>query len=174
MQHILKEYAELLKRRSGYLNSLSELPRGYISKKTIGNKEYHYLQCRNKEKIESRYIKDADVADVLKRIELRKEAEAAIPEINKRLSEIEKAAKLFNASLFRRLDMLKICAGMDDICREKKESCVSFSDAMTSIEGVPVSAGLQNDLNCWKNGDVSFLTVFEHTLSRYGFSVEVP
>jgi len=78
-----------------------------------------------------------------------------------------------DASLFRRLGMLKICIGMDDISREVRESCVSFSDAMTSIEGVPVSANLQNDLNCWKNGDVSFLTVFEHTLRHYGFAVEV-
>jgi len=172
-QNIIDEYIELLKMRLVYLNRLSELPRGYISKKTIGNKEYNYLQYRNKGRVESRYIRDDEINDILKFLELRKEAEMASPEIDKRLCEIEKAARLLDASLFRRLGMLKICIGMDDISREVSESCVSFSDAMTSIEGVPVSANLQNDLNCWKNGDVSFLTVFEHTLRHYGFAVEV-
>lgn len=172
-QNIINEYVELLNMRLVYLNRLSELPRGYISKKIIGNKEYNYLQYRNKGRVESKYIRDGEIDDVRKLLELRKEAEAASPEIDKRLCEIEKAARLLDASLFRRLSMLKICIGMDDICREVRESCVSFSDAMTSIEGVPVSVSLRNDLDCWKNGDISFLAVFERTLRHYGFAVEV-
>lgn len=110
---------------------------------------------------------------MLKLFELRKEAELAALEIDRRLCEIEKAARLLDASLFRRLGMLRISIGMDDICREERENCVSFSDAMTSIEGVLVSSNVQHKLNCWKNGDISFLLIFEQTLRQYGFAVEV-
>lgn len=172
LQSVLDEYTELLRLRLVYSNRLSELPKGYISKKTIGNKEYHYLQFRNKGKVESKYLKDDEVGEMRKLLALRKEAESAAPEIDRRLCEIEKATRMLDASLFRRLGMLRISIGMDDIGREEKENCVSFSDAMTAIEGVTVSNNVQHELNCWMNGDISFLSVFERTLRHYGFPVE--
>ena len=60
-----------------------------------------------------------------------------------------------------------------DISTSEKEKRISFSDAMTSIEGVPVSERLKNDLTNWKNGNITFLSVFEQTLKRYGFVTEV-
>ena len=44
---------------------------------------------------------------------------------------------------------------------------------MTSIEGVPISDRVKNDLANWKNGNITFLSVFEQTLRRYGFVTEV-
>ena len=36
---------------------IAELPKGYISKKTIGGKERLYLQWRDRSKVRSRYIR---------------------------------------------------------------------------------------------------------------------
>ena len=170
--NVLNEYTNLLKTKFVYMERLSALPKGYISKKTIGNKEYHYLQFRNGGKVESKYLKDTEVSEMTKLFELRKEAESALPKIEKRLGELEMATKLLDVSLFRRLAMLKISVGMDDICREDKEKCVSFADAMTSIEGVSISMDTKHHLNDWKDGNVSFLSIFEQTLKQYGFAVE--
>ena len=68
--------------------------------------------------------------------------------------------------------MLKLTNGMDNISSEEKEKRISFSEAMTSIEGVPVSDRVKSDLANWKNGNITFLSVFEQTLRRYGFVTE--
>ncbi len=172
MQNIIKEYVELLKRKSEFSRVLSQFPKGYISEKKIGNKVYYYLQYRENGKIESRYIKPEEFDSTRRLTEARKNAEKYLPEIEKRLNEMEKAARLFGASVSRQLCMLKLCVGMDSIEKEKRESCISFSDAMTSIEGVPVSDALKTDLNSWKDGDVSFFDVYEQTLRRYGIEAE--
>ena len=75
--------------------------------------------------------------------------------------------------MLRKLKMLKLTSGMDSISADEKEKRISFSDAMTSIEGVPVSDRVKNDLANWKNGNITFLSVFEQTLRRYGFVTEV-
>ena len=62
---------------------------------------------------------------------------------------------------------------MDNISADEKEKRISFSDAMTSIEGVPVSDKVKTDLANWKKGNITFLSVFEQTLRRYGFVTEV-
>ena len=76
-------------------------------------------------------------------------------------------------ALLRKLKMLKLTSGLDSISADEKEKRISFSDAMTSIEGVPVSDRVKNDLANWKNGNITFLSVFEQTLRRYGFVTEV-
>ena len=75
-------------------------------------------------------------------------------------------------AILRKLKILKLTNGMDNISSEEKEKRISFSEAMTSIEGVPVSDSVKSDLANWKNGNISFLSVFEQTLRRYGFVTE--
>ena len=75
--------------------------------------------------------------------------------------------------MLRKLKMLKLTSGMDSISAYEKEKRISFSDAMTSIEGVSVSDRVKKDLANWKNGNITFLSVFEQTLKRYGFVTEV-
>ncbi len=76
MTDIVFEYKELLASKLEIEQKLSVLPKGYISKKTIGGKQYLYLQTRNGDTVESKYIK-AEEADVIaKQISLRKEYEA--------------------------------------------------------------------------------------------------
>ena len=173
MTDIIFEYKELLATKLEIEQKLSVLPKGYISKKTIGSKQYLYLQTRNGETIESKYIKAEEVEEITRQLSSRKEYEAQLPEILIRLADIETAAELLDKALLRKLNMLKLTSGMDSISADEKEKRISFSDAMTSIEGVPVSDRVKNDLANWKKGNITFLSVFEQTLRRYGFVTEV-
>ena len=173
MTDIIFEYKELLAQKLEIEQKLSVLPKGYISKKTIGGKQYLYLQTRNGDTVESKYIKAEEVEEIAKQLSLRKDYEAQLPEILIRLADIETAAELLDKALLRKLKMLKLTSGMDSISADEKERRISFSDAMTSIEGVPVSDKVKKDLANWKNGNITFLSVFEQTLRRYGFVTEV-
>ena len=173
MTDIIFEYKELLASKLEIEQKLSVLPKGYISKKTIGGKQYLYLQTRNGDTVESKYIKAEEVEEIAKQLSLRKDYEAQLPEILIRLADIETAAELLDKALLRKLKMLKLTSGMDSISADEKEKRISFSDAMTSIEGVPVSDRVKNDLENWKSGNITFLSVFEQTLRRYGFVTEV-
>ena len=172
MTDIIFEYKELLAEKLEIEQNLAVLPRGYISKKTIGGKQYLYLQTRNGDTIESKYIKAEEADEIANQISLRKEYEAELPEVILRLADIETAAELLDKALLRKLKMLKLTSGMDSISADEKEKRISFSDAMTAIEGVPVSDRVKNDLDNWKNGNITFLSVFEQTLRRYGFITE--
>ena len=173
MKNIVSEYKKLLDLKFEIEQKLSVLPKGYISKKTIGGKQYLYLQIRNGNTIESKYIKSDEVEKLTKQLYLRKEYEAELPKILSRLADIETATELLNKALLRKLKMLKLTIGMDNISATEKEKRISFSDAMTSIEGVPVSEMVKNDLNNWKNGEKTYVSIFEQTLKRYGFVTEV-
>ena len=117
--------------------------------------------------------KPEEVEEITRQLSSRKEYEAELPEVILRLADIETAAELLDKALLRKLKMLKLTSGMDSISADEKEKRISFSDAMTSIEGVPVSDKVKTDLANWKKGNITFLSVFEQTLRRYGFVTEV-
>ena len=172
MRDIVFEYKELLALRLEIEQKLSVLPKGYISKKMIGGKEYLYLQTRNGTAVESKYIKAGKAEEIINQLALRKEYEAKLPDVLTRLADIETAAGLLDKALLRKLRLLRLSNGMDDISADEKAKRISFSDAMTSIEGVPMSDTVSKDLEDWKNGDAAFISVFEQTLRRYGFVTE--
>lgn len=170
---LTKEYEDLLRQREKIKRNFASAVQGYISKKKINGKEYCYLQTRSGDKITSKYLKRSEVDAVTAQIALRKEYERALPAISKRLREIETATKTLDAALYRRLLVLKVSVGMDELAPEEKEKCLSFADAMTAIEGVPVSEETQQDLENWKEGGCTFLAAFENTLQRHGIPAEV-
>ena len=86
MTDIIFEYKELLAEKLEIEQNLAVLPRGYISKKTIGGKQYLYLQTRNGDTVESKYIKSEEVEELTNQLSLRKEYEAELPEVLLRLS----------------------------------------------------------------------------------------
>ena len=70
----------------------------------------------------------------------------------------------------RKQDLLKLCNGMDKLDIHKKEKCLSFSEAMLSIEGMKVSNEVTLAFEEWKEGKATYLSIFESTLQRYGFN----
>ena len=172
MTDIIFEYKELLASKLEIEKKLSVLPKGYNSKNTIGGRQYLYFQTRNGDTVESKYIKAKEAEEITSQLFFRKEYEADLPKILIRIADIETAAELLDKALLRKLKLLKLTSGMDSITADEKEKRISFSDAMTSIEGVSVSDKVKNDLANWKNGNTTFLSVFEQTLRRYGFVTE--
>ena len=65
----------------------------------------------------------------------------------------------------------KLCEGMDALTLEEKERCLSFAEAINAIEGLTISTELKQQLEKWKNGEITFYQVFEDTLERYGFPI---
>lgn len=166
---LIKEYKELLYRKVKVESEILTLPSGYISKKQIRGNTYSYLQKRISDKITSKYLKNDEVNRVIEGIALRKQYEMEITRIKERLNELEKAAYFIDKALSRKLMLFKTCAGMDEIDFLQKERSILFANAMTAIEGVPISEQATKDIYEWKEGKKSFLTVYEDTLQRYGF-----
>lgn len=72
----LEKLAELTAR-------IKELPKGYISKKTIGGKIYYYHQWSESGSKQSRYIKDDEVEPLAKLIDERKELQTQVSALKK-------------------------------------------------------------------------------------------
>ena len=70
----------------------------------------------------------------------------------------------------RKQDLFKLCNGMDELNINIKEKCLSFFEAMLSIEGMKVSNEVTLALEEWKEGKATYLSIFESTLQRYGFN----
>jgi hypothetical protein len=170
---IIKEYKELLRQKNEIEQKLPFLPEGYISTKTIKGKQYHYLQNRVDGKIRSKYLKENEVDSIKEQVECCRKYKVEIPKIEERLKELEQAAKLIDKGIARHLILLKLSCGMDSLSNVQKESSASFANALNAIEGVYASKITQQNIDKWKAGDESFVSIFQLTLSMYGFIAEV-
>lgn len=170
---LIKEYQELLLQKNMIEQALPFLPTGYISTKIIKAKRYYYLQNRSKGKITSRYLKEDEVAAIKAQVELGKKYKAQLPQLEARLKELEQAAKLIDKKLARQLLLLKLACGMDTLSQLQKERSSAFANALNTIEGVEASKTTQENVDRWKTGDKTFLSLFKTTLSIYGFAAEV-
>ena len=62
-------------------NQIAILPVGYISKKMINGKERYYQQWTENGKVKSKYIKNEELVDFQKKIELRKTLQSKLSEL---------------------------------------------------------------------------------------------
>ena len=71
----------------------SQLPKGYLSKKTIKGKPYYYLQKREGDKVKSIFVPEKELNE--RRIQLvrRKQLDASIKEIDKNLVKLRQVMK---------------------------------------------------------------------------------
>ncbi|MEG0835614.1 MAG: hypothetical protein RR413_09245 [Christensenellaceae bacterium] len=170
---IIKEYKELLRQKNEIEQTLPSLPAGYISRKTIKEKQYYYLQNRVDGKITSKYLKENEVDTINEQVERCRKYKAELPKIEARLKELEQAAKLIDKSIARNLTLLKLSCGMDSLSSVQKERSASFANALNAIEGVYASKTTQQNIDKWKTGNESFISIFQSTLNMYGFAAEV-
>lgn len=170
---IIKKYKELLRKKNEIEQTLPSLPEGYISTKTIKEKHYYYLQNRVDGKITSKYLKENEVDTIKEQVERCKKYKVELPKIEERLKELEQAAKLIDKSIARNLTLLKLSCGMDSLSSVQKERSASFANALNAIEGVNASKTTQQNIDKWISGDESFISIFQSTLSMYGFMVGV-
>ena len=167
-----KEYCNLVSKKHAIETELTELPVGYISRKTIKNNIQYYLQRRVGTRVVGTYLRNDDVQKIADGIARRKECTEELDAIHTRIVQLEQAAELIDKNLYRQLTLYKLSYGMDTLTKQQKTVCVSFGSAMNAIEGVPMSTETDSEIEKWKNGDKSFMAVFEDTLRRYGFPVE--
>jgi len=170
---IINEYKELLLQKNKIEQTLPSLPEGYISTKTIKEKQYYYLQNRVDGRIMSKYLKENEVDIIKEQVDLCKKYKSELPKIEARLKELEQAAKLIDRSIARNLTLLKLSCGMDSLSSFQKERSASFANALNAIEGVYASKTTQQNIDKWKTGEESFISIFQSTLNMYGFVAEV-
>jgi len=167
---IINEYKKLLNLKNQIDSELSLLPKGSISRKVINGKTYYYLQNRESGRHVSHYLKSDEVEHIIKQLAVRKQLTARLPDIESRLAELEKAAKIIDSKLFRELQLLKLSSRMDDLLPDQKAASISFAQTMNAIEGVMISETTAKDIVDWQQGEKPFLRVFEAALQRYGFT----
>lgn len=169
---LIQEYSSQVSRQAAIRAELRSAPRGYISYKHIGGNTYAYLQRRVGKGISSQFIQAEQLERVSSGIARRKELELEQKQISRRIAELEKAGSLLSPATARKLRRIKLSAGMDTLPRQQKEKSLTFSQAMTYIEGIPVSEKTAEKMAAWKDGRMSFSQLLEDTLTRYGFPVE--
>lgn len=168
-----KEYKKILSQRSDIISLLEQLPDGYISEKTIHGTKQHYLQKRVGKKVIGKHISSSELSSVRLRLSKRESLKKELIAIEERLVSIEAASKLVSHNLYKRILLLKACAPMEKLSTDAKVRASSFAEAMNAIEGIPATSEMKSNINAWHAGEISFLSLYEATLKKYGFPVEV-
>lgn len=88
---LLEEYERSIRISKALKSENSTLPKGSIQRKHINNHDYYYLMFREDGKVKSQYIAEADVEEISRQIELRKENAKALKEQEQSRRKIEKA-----------------------------------------------------------------------------------
>lgn len=168
-----KEYKKLLAKRADIIGSLDLLPDGYISEKTINGTKQHYLQKRVGKKVIGKHISSSELSAVRRGLSKRESLEKELVIVEERLVSIEAASKLVSHNLYKRILLLKACMPMEVLSTDAKVRASSFAEAMNAIEGIPATSEMKSNINAWHSGEISFLSLYEATLKKYGFPVEV-
>jgi len=164
---VYDEYNTLINEKVKLQKRLSKLKKGYISTKTISNKKYPYLQDRIDGKLVSEYIREYQLHQVKDELDERTCAVVRINEIDNRLDKIEAAARFLDTGLHKKLIILRRCATMESLPLEKRAGALSFSHAITALEGIEVSPNIETELSDWSRGEFDFQESFLNTLQNY-------
>ena len=170
---IEKEYKKLLVRKADIESSLLLLPEGYISVKTINGTKQHYLQRRIGKRVVGKHIAAGELQRVRRGLSKRASLGKELITIGESLGNIEAASKLVSHDLYKRILLLKACLPMEALSSHEKMRASSFAEAMNAIEGIPATAETKSNITAWHSGAVTFLSLYEATLKKYGFPVEV-
>lgn len=164
---IIKEFSNLLSQQQMLERKLAHLPAGTLSRKKIHGKTYCYLQRRVHSKVESKYIAADQVEDTMNGLQERKEKEKQLKAVSNRIGEIEKAARTMDRPLARRLQLLRLASGMDELSLDEKQSSILFAQAINAMDGAPASLHTVQLLDEWKSGKRTYLSVLEQTMAYY-------
>ncbi len=167
-----KEYRRILSQRSDIISSLALLPAGYISVKTINGTKQYYLQKRAGKKVIGKHISSGELSSVRLGLSKREALEKELTALEERLIGIEAASKLVSHNLYKRILLLKACMPMEKLSADAKVDASRFAEAMNAIEGIPATAEMKANIKAWHSGEISFLSLYEATLKKYGFPVE--
>jgi len=169
---IVDEYRSLLDKKQRIRSELKSIPQGYISQKNRNGTIHYYLQRREGTKVVSQYLPPDVAKTVSAQISSKKQLSDEILKINERMHQIEQAANLLSKKLRRELLIYEQCSGMDEMPLAERAECVLFGEAMTSLEGVPVSEETAALIRQWEHGEIPYLRIFKITLEKYGVEID--
>ena len=90
---IREELERLIALKEAAERKISDLPRGYIVRRSRNEKEYAYLYWRIGDKIKSQYLGHSDshkAKELIKKVEERKRLDARRRQLNREIKEIRK------------------------------------------------------------------------------------
>ena len=87
---LIDQYYRALRGIEAYKNEIESLPKGSIVMKMISGAKYPYLQWREGNKTCSKYIKKNELADIQKKIDIRRNRERSLRRLKKSVKDIEK------------------------------------------------------------------------------------
>ena len=167
-QNIYDEYIETLKQYNDIYNKIENLPKGYLTSRTINNKKYYYLQQTVNGKKKSKCLHVDEIESTKKSIEQRKLLLNQLDKIKYNLFRLESAVKILDSELNQHFYFVKQCYQMDNLPYEQRPKAIKFAKAMTSLEGLPISFDLNSKLNLWIDGEILFSDIYLPTLKNYG------
>jgi len=166
-QELYDEYSALLRRHTELRTQLQGLPIGYITKRKISGKEYHYLQHTLHGRKYSECLREERVSEVRAALDQRKAITEQIEQVQTQLVRLADAAKILDAGLSRSFYFLKQCTEIDALPLSKLLKAFSFARAITALEGLPVRSETEEHLRLWANGEILFSDFYLSALRRY-------
>lgn len=164
---LYQEYKTYLSQYTEWKKELSILPKGNLLKKCISGREYNYLQYTSFGKRKTEYIKKTDFAEIQKKITRREELQTNLHHIIEELTRLEQAVLILDPQMSKTFMILKQCADMDALPLYKRKDALSFSNAMTALEGLEARSETIQNLNAWANGMISFSDFYIPVLEMY-------
>lgn len=125
---------EQLRRITELTEQIAGLPKGYLSKKTIGGKVYYYHQWSENGVKQSRYLHDSEIAPLADKIEKRKELQAQLRMLKSQKSRRNEATGMKCTFMHKRTPVAEL--ELDDVtghytknwqCLRTGASCLSAS-----------------------------------------------
>ena len=86
-----EEYGRSVRLIKHMQSEIDALPKGSIRVRSIGRREYYYLNYRVADKVKSDYIRASEVDDIREKIERRKKLKEALKEQERACRQIERA-----------------------------------------------------------------------------------
>ena len=166
-QELYDEYNLYLDQYSKGKLELSTLPKGKIMKKRISGKEYNYLQFTTYGTRKTEYIKEDKIIHINNKLSRRETLLNEIDAISKELTRLEQAVRILDSKMSRIFIYLRQCADMDSLPLSKRVEAISFSSAITALEGLATSEDTEAGLKSWAEGKIAFADFYLPILKRY-------
>lgn len=166
-QELYDEYSALLRRQTELRTKMQKMPIGYITKRKISGKEYHYLQHTHLGKKHSECLREDRVQEIRAALKQRDEIGEQIAQMQEQLNRLEEAARILDAGLSRSFYFLKQCAEMDALPVARRPKAFSFARAITALEGLPARPETEEHLRQWVDGKILFSDFYLSALQQY-------
>ena len=166
-QELYDDYVNLLQDYSEMRLELAALPTGGIAKKRITGKEYWYLQYTKFGKKHTEYLHEQKVEQVQAKLSRANQLRKEIKQVDARLEQLEQAVQILDTQMSRSFFFLRQCANMDALPLSKRSEALAFANAMTALEGLPVSDEVNRGLDAWASGELKYKEVYFPFLQRY-------